>query len=102
MYSVCLGCGVASTRVDPCYQLCDNCSYLRISSLISQREAPAVTPAKDIKGLREDVRAVAREIFIKAIVSELHKCHAGTEIISLIANASVEAAKEYFKVEDVC
>lgn len=89
----CKGCGEPFEAPDAFSNNCMLCeSMVEFNRQFKSVEGP--------KGLREDVRTMAREIFIKAVVTELPKCRAGTEIISLIANASVEAAKEYFKVED--
>lgn len=62
---------------------------------------PLKPPAKRTpSGLPDDVKLLAREIYTRAIISELHRCHAGTDLLKQISHASIHAAKAYFEVEN--
>lgn len=99
---VCEDCGCKYTTTNPLLVFCNHCAEKRASKSNLARHLDDVLLRRRTKliptGLRDDVKLLAREIFIKAATDVLHRMD--EREIEHIATVSVNAAQIYFKVED--
>lgn len=93
---MCLNCGsefiVPIKGTVPTSIMCPMCTNAGVDIKPPAKKCPT--------GLPDDVKLLAREIYTRAIISELHRCHAGDNLLNLVSHASIQAAKSYFEVEN--
>lgn len=92
----CSRCGDSYVTANPTSVCCNHCVLTQLVELDLKSPPPPI-PAE---GLSDDVKLLAREIYTRAIISELHRSHAGDNLLNLVSHASIQAAKSYFEVEN--